>query len=186
MSIYLIARYIHMAAALGMVVAVGLEWVSLYWVRGAATAEQARNRLRPFRWVGRVGMPAMLAILVTGLYMMATVWRGAPWIFVALGAVVLLGVLAMAIVARRVAAIGQAASGASGPMSPRLNQALHSPALWVAIHLRVAILVGILYLMNAKPDLVGALLAMLAAVVVGLASVLPVLGQARAQEDPAM
>jgi hypothetical protein len=77
MSDYTIALFLHIVGALGFFAALGLEWMSLYHLRRAATVEQVRSWMGVTSTVGRIGMPSMLTLLAAGLYMMVTVWGGA-------------------------------------------------------------------------------------------------------------
>src|SRR6266511_2443847 len=121
MNDYSLALFFHVVGALGVFVALGLEWTSLRQVRRATTAEQVREWMRVASGVSRVGMAAMALILVSGFYMMATVWGGMGWIIVALGTIVLLVVLGAAVSGPRMAAIGRAVSAENGRVSPTLH-----------------------------------------------------------------
>jgi hypothetical protein len=79
------------------------------------------------------------------------------------------------------AAIGRAVTAETGPLSLTLQQLLHHPLLWVAIQTRVALALGIVFLMTVKPDLIGSLLTIGVASALGLASALPMLGREREQ-----
>lgn len=187
MNLYSIALFLHIMGALGLFLALGLEWMGLFGLRRAVSAEQVRSWLYVSRSVSRVGLPAMLEVIISGAYMMATAWGPVPWIIVSLGAIVLLMGSGMAILARRMAAIGQAAAQENGPLSLRLHQMLHSPFLWITIQTRVAVGLAIIYLMSVKPGLYGSLITLGVAIVLGLASVLFAMGQPRpqSQEEPA-
>src|SRR5512147_2039691 len=96
-SIYSLALFLHIVGALGFFVALGLEWASLSYLRGAATVEQAREWLSMFNTQRRINPLSWLAILIPGFYMAATAWRGTEWIPIALGSVVLLVVVGVAL-----------------------------------------------------------------------------------------
>jgi hypothetical protein len=183
MNDYSIALFLHIVGALGFFVALGLEWTSLRHIRHATTSEQARERMHIASRAHRVGMPSMLMLLITGFYMMATVWGHVAWIIVALGALVLLVVLAVGLSSPRMAAIGRALTVENGPVSPSLHDLLHHPLLWVSIQTRVAIALGIVFLMTVKPDLSGSLLAIVIAAILGLASALPILRREQVQGE---
>jgi hypothetical protein len=172
MTLYSIALFLHIVGALGLFVALGLEWTGLRQLRHATTAEQAREWLGVAGLVRRVGPASLVAILLPGLYMTATTWGGQAWIGIGLAAMLLLGALG-ALNGRRLAAIGHAAATECGDLSPVLRQRLRDPLLWTSVQTRAAIGVGIVFLMTVKPDLGGSLLTIGAAVVLGLASTLP-------------
>lgn len=173
MTIYAIALFLHIVGALGIFVALGLEWVSLYQLRRATTAEQLREWLPIAAGMRRVGMPSMLLAIVTGGYMMNTAWGMASWISVALVALVLLIVVAMAVTRPRRVAIAQAVTTERGPLSPTLRQRLQDPFLWASIQTRAAIALALIFLMAVKPGLQGALLTLGVAIIFGLAAAWP-------------
>jgi len=183
MNDYSIALFLHIVGALGFFVALGVEWLSLRYARHATTAEQVRERISIPNSAHRVAIPSMLMILITGFYMMATVWGHVAWIIVALGALVLLVVLGVGLSGPRMAAIGRALTAENGPVSPSLLDLLHHPLLWIALQTRVAIALGIVFLMAVKPDLSGSLLTIVIAAILGLASALPILRREQAQEE---
>ena len=185
MSYYSIALFLHIVGALGFFVALGVEWMSLRQLRRAATAEQVREWMRVSIGVRRVGFASMMTLLVSGFYMMAIAQVGGAWVIVAFWSLVLLSILAVALSFRRMAAIGRAVTAETGPVSPTLHQVVNHPILWIAIQTRVAIALGIVFLMTVKPDLGGALLTIGVATVLGLASAVPILSRKRTQEEPA-
>ncbi len=173
-SLYSVALFLHIVGALGLFIAIGLEWTSLLNLRRAATAEQAREWLKIFTSLRRIYPIAWLAILIPGFYMAATVWRGVAWITVSLAAVILIAALGAAVNIRRMGPIGQAAAVETGQLSADLRHRLADPLLWASLRIRTAIALGIVFLMTTKPGLVGALISMGVAVLLGLAFSLPV------------
>jgi hypothetical protein len=185
MNDYSIALFLHIVGSLGFFVALGLEWTSLRHLRQATTAEKVQEWLRVPSEMGRLGMLAMLTLLAAGFYMMATVWGGVAWITVTLGAIVLMFILGMAITGRYMAAIGQLAITERGALSHTLHSSLHDPVLWISMQTRITIALGIVFLMTVKPGLPGSLLTIGIAIVLGLASALPMPRRERVQKGPA-
>ncbi|MBE7555988.1 MAG: hypothetical protein HS126_33455 [Anaerolineales bacterium] len=182
MTDYSIALFLHIVGALGFFVALGLEWISLRGLERAATSEQAREWLGVLGLLRRIGPASMAMILLAGFYMMATVWGGVAWIGIALGAMILLAVLAVALSGRRMAAVGRAAAAESGALSPAFRQRLHDPLLWTSLQTRIAIALGIVFLMTVKPELAGSLLTIGLAIILGLVSAWPRWGRSRVKE----
>ena len=182
-SIYSVALFVHIVGALGLFVALGLEWASLSYLRRAATVEQAREWLGMFSVQRRLSPISWLAILIPGFYMAATAWRATGWIPTALAAVILIAVLGAALTGRRMARIGQSVAVESGPISSTLRQRLDDPLLWASLRFRTAIALGIVFLMTAKPELLGSLLIMSVAGALGLIFSLPIMrrGQEKVQ-----
>lgn len=182
MTFYSFALFLHIVGALGLFIALGLEWTSLWYLRRATTSEQVNQWLPVFALLGRIYPFAWTAILLPGFYMTATVWGGVAWISIAFAAIFLLPIIGVVISGRRMAAIGPMVAAERGAISPALRQRLRDPLLWASIQTRVAITLGIVFLMTVKPGLAGALLTIGVAVILGFASALPAWGQVRLQE----
>ncbi len=185
MSSYSIALFLHIVGALGLFVALGLEWTGLWQIRSAMTLEQVRTGMGILKSIRRVGFASMLTTVISGFYMTATVWGGAAWIIVTLAALALVIVLSVALTGPRMAAIGRALAAEKGQVSKTFHSLASHPLLWISIQTRVAIALGIIFLKTAKPDLGGSLLTICVAIVLGLASALPMPRRERAQEGPA-
>lgn len=185
MNAYSIVLFIHIVAAMGFFIALGVEWISLRQMRAATTYEQIRESMRTSRGIQRLGMASMLTILAAGFYLMAMEWGGVAWIIVALGAVVVVIAVSAVLTRPQMATIGQALSTGNGPVPSATRSALHHPALWISIQTRVAIALGIVFLMSVKPDLVGSLLTITVATIAGLVAALPMSRRERVQEGPA-
>jgi hypothetical protein len=131
-----------------------------------------------------MGMISMLTLLAAGFYMMAIAWGAVAWIMVTLGAIVVM-IPAIVLTRRRMMAIGRTVSTERGPVSPALSQLLHDPMLTISLQTRVAIALGIVFLMTVKPGLGGSLLTIAVAIVLGLASALSMPRRVRVQEGQA-
>src|SRR6266498_2063296 len=169
MNDYAIALFLHIVGALGLFVALGLEWTSMLLLRRATTTEQARERMRIASSVRGVTGASLATLLVSGLYLTATAWGGVAWIGVALGAMVLMAVLGAALSGPRMAE--------TGPLAR-----LPDPLLWVSIQIRLAVALGIVFLMTFKPNLTGSLLAIALAAVLGLIAALPAVAAGRSKQ----
>lgn len=182
MNTYSIALFLHIVGALGFFVALGLEWTGLSQLRIAMTIEQVRAWMGILKNVRKVGFISMLTTVITGIYLMVVAWGGLAWIYVTLGSLVLVIVLSAALSNPRMVAIGQALVTGNRPISQNFHNLANHPFLWISIQTRVAIALGIVFLKIAKPDLGGSLLTIGIAIVLGLASTLPVARRVRAQE----
>jgi len=185
MNYYLIAKFIHIVGALGFFVALGVEWLTLWRARQSVNSAQAWERLHISNSAHKLGMPSMLLSLISGFYMTATTWGFVAWVIVTLGALVLLVVLALILTGPRMAAIGETLSTESGTVSPRLHSLLHNSLLWLSVHVRASIALGIVFLMTVKPNLAGSLLTIGIAIGLGLVLTLPVSSRAILQKEPA-
>ena len=186
MTNYSIALFLHIVGALGFFVALGLEWVTLRHLRRARTVEQVREWIRLPAEMGWVGMVAMVILLAAGVYMMITVWGGKAWIIISLGSLVPMSILGMVVSQRRMVAIERSVTIEHGTVSPTLHQLLWDPLLWLSMQTRVAIAVGIVFIMTVKPSLSGSLLTIGVAIILGLAPFLLTLSRERAQKETAI
>ena len=182
MNNYAIALFLHIVGALGVSVALGLEWIGLRQIQSAKLPEQAGAWMRILKSTNKAGFACMLTTVLTGIYMVLGVWGWVPWILVVLGALVLMIVLSAALSRPRMVSIGQALITGKGPGSQSFHNLANHPLLWISIQTRVAITLGIVFLKIARPDVGGSLLTIGAAIVLGLASALPMLRTVRAHE----
>lgn len=177
MSVYSIVLFLHILGALGFFAALGIEWMTMMQLRKATTAEYVQDWLNAANSFRRVGMVSMLVLLLAGIYMMATVWRGIPWLLVSLGDIVLLMVTMGRISSPRVKAIREAVAAEKGPVSLNLQELVQHPMLWVGIQSRIIIALGIVFLMTVKPDLVGSLITVGITLVLSVVLALPMLSR---------
>jgi hypothetical protein len=185
MSNYSIALFLHIVGALGFFVVQGLEWIGLSQIRNTIFPEEARAIMGLLKRTNRLALVSVLTTVITGIYMMLTVWRGVPWIAIVLGSFVLETVLFVVLSRPRIAAIEQALDVEERSISKTLHTLVNHPILWMSIHTRTAILLGIVFLKIAKPDLGGSLLTISIAIILGLASALPALRHERVQAGSA-
>lgn len=183
MSIYSFALFLHIAGSLGFFITLGLEWTSLHQIKNAGTSEQVRAWISIFNGTRRFGMASTLTIIVAGIYLMASAWGGAAWIIVTLAAMGLMIVLINTLTRPRTLAIAQVVTAGKGPMSSAVQSLVNDPRLWISIQTRMAISLGIVFLMTVKPGLGGSLLTISMAIVIGLASSLPMIRRKSVKES---
>jgi hypothetical protein len=170
MNGYTIALFLHVVGALAFFVALGLEWTSLRHLQRASTDDQVREWMQVPNEMGRLGMIAMVTLLLAGIYMMVTAWGAVPWIVVTFAAIVLLVVLSAVLTVPRMAAINRALEQEAGSVPHSLQSLIRDSRLRISIQTRTAIALGIVFLMTAKPDLLVSLLTIAVAVILGLVS----------------
>jgi hypothetical protein len=185
MSNYSIALFLHIVGALGFFVVQGLEWIGLSQVRRAILPEEVRTILGLVKRTDRLGGISILMTIITGVYMLLTVWGWVAWILVVLGALVLEIVLFVVLTRPRMATIEHALTTEKGFVSQTFHKLVNHPILWMSIQTRTAILLGIVFLKIAKPDLGGSLLTIGIAIVLGFASAFPILRHEQVQAGSA-
>ncbi len=179
-----IILFLHIVGALGIFVALGLEWTGLGHLRNAQASEQARVWMGMLKSTQGLGFSSMLTTVITGVYMMLTDWGFVPWISVTIGALILVILLSMLLTRPQMAAIGKALFVEKGRIIKDLPAYANHPLLWISIKIRVAIALGIIFLKTARPALGGSLLAIILALALGLTTSLYLPRRERVQEGP--
>jgi len=167
--LYSIALFTHIVGVLGIFTVVALELASLFGLRRAQLMEEVRGWASLHRMIAWAFPLAALLTLGTGLFMALAAWGWkVPWIDVAFFAFILMG-LHGRLNARRHQQLCRAMGEAlSGPVPAELLPQLNDPVLWSSTLLLTAIGLGVVFLMTIKPGLLGSLLALSMAIVVGL------------------
>jgi hypothetical protein len=160
------AHFLHVVGALGLTAAFGVEAAGLAGLRRATDADEALLWLRTRRWVLLVGPASIGLVLVTGIYLTVVQWGWDAWILVLVAIAGIGGLLTGIPMARLTPAVKQAA----GPLSQELRRSLRSPLLTVSLMTRIAITIGIVFLMVQKPTLLTCLLTITLAATVGVAA----------------
>ncbi len=154
MSFYTVALFAHMLGVLGLFTGIGLQWTSFLRFRRAQFVAQVREWASLTSVLGVLMPAASLLILVAGSYMTLTTWGWrTPWIDVSLAALILVLAPMGAMNSHRLKAIQTAAE-----------------ALWTLVQTSGLTLVGVVFLMIIKPDLVGSLITLAVALVLGVGS----------------
>src|SRR5262245_330420 len=185
MNSYSLALLFHIVGALGFFLALGLEWTGLWHLRSALLSQEVRTWMGLLKSARKGGFASMLAIVISGVYLMATAWGRVAWLIVTVGALVVVIVLSLALSGPRMAAIGRALATEHGAVSQTFHRIANHPLLWISIQTRVAITFGIVLLKTVRPDLSVSLLIIGVAIVLGLASALPMMSSERAYEGSA-
>jgi hypothetical protein len=160
-SVYSVSLFLHIVGALGLFAVLGVEWAGLAQLRRAAGVAHARESVRLLAGPRVVGGPASLLILLTGVHMTATRWGPRGWIVVGLVGMVVIAVLSVAVSARRTGAIARVLPSEDGPIPPAVRERLRDPMLPLALRVRTALFLGVVFLMATEPG-TGASLAVLA------------------------
>ena len=140
--------FIHVASAMGIFAALGIEVRALAHLRRATGGATARAALADLGTARRVGGPAMLLLIVSGFWLATAYWH---W----RGAWMGLGLLGLALIG----AVGRLMTGrAVRRVSPHLDQPGFDavlreadPALLRSFLIRTVLLTAVVYLMTVKP-----------------------------------
>jgi hypothetical protein len=143
-----LAHAAHVFGAVGLFAAMGIEFAALRLLSTATTSEQARRDASVLRLSRRLGFPSTLAVLIAGFYLAHRVWAwSGPWFQAAFPAMLVLFVLGGAVSGRRIAVLSDPAA--------TFDLARLSGVLWRSFWTRAGLLVATLFLMTAKPELIG-------------------------------
>lgn len=185
MNYYLIAKFVHIVGALVFFIALAGEWLSLRNLRHTTNPAEVHEWMRFARGVQRLGPPSMAAILISGFYMMFVARMHVAWLIVSFGTLVVLALLAVTITQRRMTVIWRSLETATESSIASLRPLLRQPLLWIVTQIRVALALGIVFLMTLKPDLITSLLTIGIAAILGLVLALATLRheQARGEMD---
>jgi hypothetical protein len=137
MSLYSIALFVHIVGSLLLFVLLSVEGAAL---RQGFTAARLNRVLGPI---------SALAILVPGVYMVASQWGWSGWVVVGIASWFLI-------------AVAGAATGVS-LLAGRLNTRLAA----LSWSIRVGMALGVVFIMTIKPDLSPAIIAVVAGAVLG-------------------
>jgi hypothetical protein len=150
--VYHLALFLHVLGAFGLIAAFAVEAVGLRSLRQAQSQEAALASLGTMRLVQRFAPASIGTILLTGLYMMAVSWKAQGWILTALAGLVLIALIGGLLTGVRMARVGPAVGRSSGALAAELQRALRDPVLVTSLRLRVALTLGIAFLMTVKPS----------------------------------
>jgi hypothetical protein len=161
--------FLHVASALGIFAALSLEALVLYHLRRAASAREARASLDLAPGVSILFGASAVLMLLTGVYL--TVQMSAwpqSWLKIAMVALFLMAPLG-AVSGRRMRLIRRI-SVSEEPNSFEPIRRLQDPVLTFSLSCRMALVLGIVLLMTAKPELRESIGVCLMSVVLGFAS----------------
>jgi hypothetical protein len=147
-------HFLHVLGALGMAAAYAIEAAGLAGMRGARTGDEARAWLTTRRWVLVVGPASIATVLATGVYTIVTAWGWAGWIVVSFASLVAIALVGGVLTGIPMARVAPGIERAAGALPEDLRRGIRSTALATSITTRIAITVGIVFLMVRKPELV--------------------------------
>lgn len=165
MTSYSIVLFIHVASALVLAAALGVDAVLLARLRRATTARDAESWLAMWRAVPWSASLSLLLLLLTGGYIAGRLgqWTLA-WPTVAVFALVLMGALG-GISSKRMRLARKAC--AADNADAECLQRLRDPMLKFSVNMRIALLVAAVLLMIATPGLYASSLIVVGGLIAG-------------------
>jgi hypothetical protein len=169
MTIYSVVLFIHVVSAIVLFVALAAEGAIVFRIRSAQSVQQAGFFIRAFQRLRIIAIPSFLGILLGGLYLASKWGGGTLWIPFGLGATLLIMLIGGLVTGRRIAHLKKALASIENDGSiDALSGLAKDNALLLSYGLRMGLGLGIVFLMTAKPDLLGSLCALATGCVVGL------------------
>jgi len=167
MNTYSSVVFLHVTAAIGLFAALVIEWMSLRLLQRSASYEQGRESMAVWGLVAKVGGPATLVALASGIYLARSIsaWNRS-WVAVAIPTMIVIAIAGVpsARIRKRLAKL---IAVNAGRLPDELRTQL-TPRTWTAsLRVRTALLLGLVYEMTAKPT--EGVLAIVAFAVLGLA-----------------
>jgi hypothetical protein len=152
MTLYLLVLFVHVTAVLGMFAALSFEVFSLFHLRRVSTLTEARHWIEPVPGLPLVAAGSLLVILFSGVYLTLKMSAfGLAWPKVTIAAFLLMAPLG-ALTAKRLRALRRASADTQAFNSELLRR-LQDPILKISLGIRIAVFLGIVLLMVAKPEL---------------------------------
>jgi len=169
MTIYSTVLFIHVVSAIGLFISLAAEGAIIFRIRSAQSVEALRFFIRLFQRLRLVAIPSFLGVLVGGMYLASKWGRGVFWIPLALGATLLILLIGGLVTGIRIARLKKVLSSTENDASiDALSAMTRDTALLLSYGLRVGLGLGIVFLMTAKPELLGSLGALAAGCGAGL------------------
>ena len=169
MTLYLLVLFVHVIAVLGLSAALSFESLSLFQLRRVSNTTEVRRWIEPVPGLPWVAMGSMILIFFSGIYLAAQIsaWSMA-WPKMTIGALLLIAPLG-ALTGRRIRAIRQACADAKA-INSELPSRLQDPFLKISLGIRIAVFLGIVLLMAAKPELWASIIVVGISIILGLLS----------------
>jgi hypothetical protein len=166
---YELMHFLHDLGALGLAAAFAMEGVALYGLRQSASAENVRKWLDMRRWLVPVGTTSMAIIFVTGLYEMIAQWSWQPWLVMSLVGMVAIVILGGTLTGVTVSRLEREVRAARGALTQETREHMTNSVLVISLTTRIALAIGITFLMVVKPGLPVSALTMVLSSVMGAA-----------------
>ena len=171
MTLFGFIVFVHLAGAVALFLAFGLEWAAISFLGNSKTPQEAQQWLRLGRLGPLINGPALGVLILSGGYLAhrsGEIKQG--WIAASLVGILVVGALGGAINVPKMRAIRLAISEGG----EKLATALGSDALPVSVRLRTFAALSIVFMMATKLPFAQCMFVLLAGLVVGLLFCIPV------------
>jgi uncharacterized membrane protein len=168
MTTFQIILFLHVAAVVGLFVALAIEGLYVAAIGRASSYEQARGAVALERLLLPIGMPSVLVALATGIYLATTMsFWSLGWVKLAVPALVVVAIAGALVGPPRIRIRAAVAKGA-GALPDEVKAAFGSRGLVASLRFRSVVLTALLFEMTTKLAGPFDVVALLASVVAGL------------------
>lgn len=172
MTLHVLIVFVHLAGAVTLFLAFGIEWAAISFLGTAKSSEEAQSWLRLARLGPLINGPALLVAILSGGYLASLISAFKQgWVSASFVGIVVVAVLGGAINAPKMRAIRLAIP--NGGVA--LSAALQNKALPVSVRLRTFAALSIVFMMVAKLSFGQSILALIGGLLVGLVISVPLL-----------
>src|SRR6476660_8727050 len=183
MTFYSFVLFAHITSVLAMFACLSLEGLSLSRLRRPSTLSEVQLWIEPVPRLSRIGLGSLLVILLSGVFLTIPMSGfGLAWLKVTIAAFLLMAPLGAAS-GRRIRNV-QRLSGNGKMNQSEILDLLRHPFLKISLAIRIAVFLGIVLLMTAKPGLAESLVIAGGSVVLGLATAVLIRGGRSTLFDP--
>ena len=169
MTFYSVVLFVHITGVLVLFACLSVEVLALFRLHRASTLREVRLWMEPVQSLSLVTASSALAIFLSGVYLTTRMAAfGLAWTQVAIAALLLIAPFS-ALTGSRMRAIRQACANEK-IMDAELRHRLQDRLLKASLGIRIAIFLGIVLLMAAKPDLAQSIGILATSVVLGVFS----------------
>ena len=152
MTFYSLVLFVHVTAVLALFAALTFEVLSLFHLRRASTLTEVRLWIDPVPRLPLAAMGSLLVVFFSGIYLTIRMSAfGEAWPKVTIAALLFVAPIA-ATTRTRMRAIRRTCATAT-LINSELRGRLQDPVLKLSLGIRIAVMLGIVLLMGAKPEL---------------------------------
>jgi hypothetical protein len=171
MMLYKVIDFLHIVGAMALTASLAFEWYCLRLTTQGSTRDVGQH-LRGLIRAALASIASAAVVAASGVFMMATVWGRESWLVVAMGPLIPFLGLSTAVTLRKVWTL-QRQWDTPGYPEQAVRRELRSAVLQLSLRVRSGMVLGITYLMVAKPGFSAAVLGMVAFLALAIATALP-------------
>jgi len=164
--LYKVALFLHVAGASLLFAALAIEWLCIVNIRKAHTAERIKESVLNYSKAGTLGGIAAILILLPGIYMMVTVWNDARWGIGGFLGLIIIGQIGNFVIGRKMKKVKTILKTGNEELQA-LATLLQNRSLWFVAKVRIAIFLGVIFLMTVKPGLEGSIITLAVSILLG-------------------